>query len=168
VVSCREMYARPRDQIKLCFLDTRIESRCGTNWFVRHFAINERDYPKRPTFQDLAIKGRHCISSRHKTRLEQVQDAPYHCVREAVSLMRIRGVMFILAAIPAWVYFASVHRALMHSPWGYELGCVAAPFPPELASIQMFAFYSPLIGIALLVFDFVRWRRSSRRTQTVA
>ena len=81
--------------------------------------------------------------------------------------MKIRGVILILAAIPAWVYiFWWMNRFC--APAGgwdvcYELGSVAWPYPPLLRAARLFGFLSPLSGLAFLAFDFIRWRRRTPR-----
>jgi hypothetical protein len=76
--------------------------------------------------------------------------------------MKKRGIVFILAAILAWVVFFHFVIEELRSGWGYELGSVAFPIPPLMRAVQMSASTSTLVGLAILVFDFVHWIRKPR------
>jgi formate-dependent nitrite reductase membrane component NrfD len=69
--------------------------------------------------------------------------------------MRRRGVIFILAALPAWVsLFRFLNQVKRYPcPSRYELGSIAMPLPPFVRVATMFAFLSTLIGLYLFVFD---------------
>lgn len=83
--------------------------------------------------------------------------------------MKILGIIFILAAIPAWAYVAwwmnhfcapgSVYDAC------YELGSVAFPYPPLLSAARLIGFLGPLFGLALFGFDFVQRKRKTPRNR---
>jgi hypothetical protein len=82
--------------------------------------------------------------------------------------MKILGIIFILAAIPAWAYVAwwMNHFCAPAGGWDvcYELGSVAWPYPPLLRAARLFGFLGPLSGLAFLGFDFIqRKRRTPRR-----
>ena len=83
---------------------------------------------------------------------------------ETVKALRKRGIIFILVAIPAWIFvyhFLNRVRQSAFSYDSYELGSVAMPYPAVVRLAQMFAVLSTLIGLSLFVFDFVRWLRRS-------
>jgi len=73
--------------------------------------------------------------------------------------MKIRGIILILAAIPAWAYVSWWMNRFCPGGGGwdicYELGSVAWPTPPLLRAAGLFGFLGPLLGLALLGFDFV-------------
>ena len=80
--------------------------------------------------------------------------------------MKMRGIIFILAAIPGWVsLFWWLNRFTPSNRFGaYELGSVAMPLPLLVKAAGRFAFVGTLIGLALLVFDFVQWMRRKSRS----
>src|SRR5258708_3057253 len=81
--------------------------------------------------------------------------------------MKIRGIILILAAIPAWAYVSWWMNRFCPGGGGwdicYELGSVAWPTPPLLRAAGLFGFLGPLLGLALLGFDFVQWKRRTLR-----
>jgi hypothetical protein len=82
--------------------------------------------------------------------------------------MKILGIIFILAAIPAWAYGAwwMTHFCApggVYDVWCYELGSVAFPYPPLLSAARLIGFLGPLFGLALLGFDFVQRKQKTPR-----
>jgi hypothetical protein len=77
--------------------------------------------------------------------------------------MRKRGAILILAAMPAWVYIYHFISQVERSGFGYEFGSVAWPFPPLYRVTGMFALICTLVGLFLLLFDFVQWIRTRSR-----
>jgi hypothetical protein len=73
--------------------------------------------------------------------------------------MRKRGVIAILAAIPAWIFFLRFCIEARKSPFGYELGSVAFPYPPLVRAAGMCAWLLTFLGLCILAFDFARWIR---------
>jgi hypothetical protein len=73
--------------------------------------------------------------------------------------MRKRGFIIILAAIPAWVFVVRFINEARRSPFGYELGSVAFPYPPLVRAVGMFAGLLTLVGLCLFALDFLRWIR---------
>ena len=71
--------------------------------------------------------------------------------------MRKRGVIFILASIPAWVYVLHFLYEVRKSPFGSEFGSIAFPAPLLFEVADAFALLLALIGLPLFVFDFVQW-----------
>lgn len=81
--------------------------------------------------------------------------------------MRMLGIIFVLAAMPAWAYVAlwMNHFCAAGGGWDvcYELGSVAFPYPPLLRAARLFGFLGPLLGLALLGFDFIQRKRRTPR-----
>lgn len=77
-------------------------------------------------------------------------------------MMRIRGIVFILAAVPAWAFVWRFVNKARRSPFGYEVGSVVFHFPPFVQAVRLFALLLSLIGLSLLTFDFIRWIRKRR------
>lgn len=77
--------------------------------------------------------------------------------------MKMRGIGFIIAAIPAWAYLFWVRIACCRGGWDAcsELGSAAMPFPPMLSAAAFCAFLGSLFGLVLLAVDFVQWKRNS-------
>jgi hypothetical protein len=73
--------------------------------------------------------------------------------------MRKRGLIFILAAIPARVFVARFFHQARSSPFAYELGSMAWPIPPLVLALDGLAALFTLIGFYLLASDFIRWRK---------
>ncbi len=71
--------------------------------------------------------------------------------------MRKRAIPILLIAGIVWFIYWRLVEPLWNSPFGYELGSVAWPMPLHLRLIGWAAFLSSVLGISLLVFDFVRW-----------
>jgi len=72
--------------------------------------------------------------------------------------MRKRGVIVILAAIPAWVFYT---RFIKHA--NYELGSVAGPMPLLMRAVSWFALLLTIVALCLFAFDFIRWARKGPR-----
>lgn len=75
--------------------------------------------------------------------------------------MKKRGIIFIFSSIPPWAYawvfgtrFADKVRG---TPFAYELGSVAMPFPQSVRVASLLAIILTVIGIGLLVYDFIQW-----------
>jgi hypothetical protein len=73
--------------------------------------------------------------------------------------MRKRGIILILAAIPAWLFVVRSFNEARRGPFGSEFGSAAYPPPPFLRAVQMFALLFTLAGLCLFALDFVRWIR---------
>jgi hypothetical protein len=74
--------------------------------------------------------------------------------------------ILIFAAIPAWAYVSWwMHVNCPPGRWDVcsELGSVAWPTPPSLFAAELVEYVGPLLGLALLSFDFVQWKRSAPR-----
>ena len=76
--------------------------------------------------------------------------------------MRKRGVICILAAIPAWVYVLYFLNEMRKSPFGYEFGSIAFPPPLIFKVADTLAVLLTLIGLPFFVFDFIQWIRKRR------
>jgi hypothetical protein len=76
--------------------------------------------------------------------------------------MRKRGLIFILAAVPGWVFFIHFNIEARKSPFGYELGSMAFPFPPSVRAAGIFACAMTFLGLCILALDFDRRIRRSR------
>jgi hypothetical protein len=76
--------------------------------------------------------------------------------------MRKRGLIFILAAAPAWIFFTHFEIEARKSPFGYELGSAVFPFPPSVRAAGMFALVVTFLGLCVLALDFDRWIRKRR------
>jgi hypothetical protein len=80
--------------------------------------------------------------------------------------MKVRGLIFILASIPAWVYlFWWLNRSTPSNR--FELGSVAMPYPPLASFANMFAVLGTLIGVVLLLFDLAQWTRKKSHKATI-
>jgi hypothetical protein len=77
--------------------------------------------------------------------------------------MRKRGFIFLVASVPAWVYVSAFIREARKSPFGYELGSIAFPYPPRIAWSGRIALLLTLTGLLLVILDFSKWIR--RRSQ---
>jgi hypothetical protein len=76
--------------------------------------------------------------------------------------MRKRGLIFILAAIPAWAFFVRFFDEARKSPFAYELGSMAFPVPRLVRSTEIFAVLATLIGICLVALDFIHWVKKKK------
>jgi len=76
--------------------------------------------------------------------------------------MRKRGAIVILAAMPAWIFFVHFEVVARKSPFGYELGSIAFPYPPSVRAAGMFALVATFLGLCILALDFDRWIRKRR------
>jgi len=76
--------------------------------------------------------------------------------------MRKRGAIVILAAMPAWIFFVHFDVVARKSPFGYELGSIAFPYPPSVRAAGMFALVTTFLGLCILALDFDRWIRKRR------
>ena len=77
--------------------------------------------------------------------------------------MRPRGAIIIVATIPIWLTLAWYWHEVHKSPWGSEFGSVAMPPPSWYTDAGLVGALSVVIGIYLLISDFIRWifKRSS-------
>ena len=71
--------------------------------------------------------------------------------------MRVRGAIVLAAGLPFWIYFARFINEVKRSPFGYELGSVAFPMPAEYRAAGLVAVISLLVGLSLLLADFINW-----------
>jgi hypothetical protein len=69
------------------------------------------------------------------------------------------GIVFLAATIPLWILYRQAFEALRKGPFGDELGSVAYPIPDRLEALRLSAVACFLIGVSVLVFDFLKWRR---------
>jgi hypothetical protein len=77
-----------------------------------------------------------------------------------IQPMKMRGIAFILTAIPCWVFHFLWWRSVKSSGFASVVGSFEAPVPPLIQGISMFAFFGTLIGLLFLLFDLVRWMRT--------
>jgi hypothetical protein len=75
--------------------------------------------------------------------------------------MRKRGLIFILAATPAWIFFVHFGIEARKSPFGYELGSAVFPYPASVRAAGLFASVVTFLGLCILALDFDRWIRRS-------
>jgi hypothetical protein len=73
--------------------------------------------------------------------------------------MRTRGLLFVIAAVPAWIFVYRFFSWAWRSPFGYELGSVAFHVPPFVRGAEWFAVLFTLAGLCLVGFDFFQWIR---------
>jgi hypothetical protein len=80
--------------------------------------------------------------------------------------MKVRGIIFILAAIPGWIYVAWwLNRFTPRNRFdAYELGTPLMPYPPLMRTASRFAVLATVIGFGFLIFDFVQWMRRKSRS----
>lgn len=71
-------------------------------------------------------------------------------------MMRKRSIPILLVAIVAWIPAWRIMGALTSAPFGYEMGATY-PAPTSVRLLGLFALLSSLLGLSLLVFDFVHW-----------
>ena len=76
--------------------------------------------------------------------------------------MRKRGAIVILAAMPAWIYFARFDIEARKSPFGDELESVVFAYPQSVRAAGIFASLLTFLGLCILALDFDRWIRRSR------
>jgi hypothetical protein len=72
-------------------------------------------------------------------------------------MMRVRGAIVLAAGLPFWVYVERFINEVKKSPFGYELGSVAFPPPTQFRIAGLVAVISLLLGLSLLVADFINW-----------
>ena len=75
------------------------------------------------------------------------------------NMMRVRGAIVLAAGLPFWIYLVRFTNEVRKSPFGYEFGSVAFPPPPQFRAAQFVAVISFLLGVSLLVADFINWIR---------
>ena len=71
--------------------------------------------------------------------------------------MRVRGAIVLAAGLPFWVYVERFINEVKKSPFGYELGSVAFLPPTQFRVAGLFALISLLLGLPVLLADFVNW-----------
>jgi len=82
-------------------------------------------------------------------------------------VIRKRGLLLILAAMPALVFvYRFIDAARRSEPFGYEFGSVAWPMPVDVRIIEILALLLAVIGLSLFVFDLVQGIRRRRSTET--
>ena len=74
-------------------------------------------------------------------------------------MKRLRGLILILATIPAWAYVVHFDHVARNSVFGYELGSVAMPYPRHVLVLDAIALVFMLIGLWLLISDLIGWIR---------
>jgi hypothetical protein len=76
-------------------------------------------------------------------------------------MMRIRGVIVLAAGVPFWICLIRFIAEIRKSAFGYELGSVAFPLSAQFRAARDVAVISLLVGLSLLVTDFIRWIKKS-------
>ena len=71
--------------------------------------------------------------------------------------MRVRGAIILAAGLPFWVYLVWFINEVRKSPFEYESGSVVFPLPVEFQAARFVAVVSLLLGLSLLVADFINW-----------
>jgi hypothetical protein len=74
-------------------------------------------------------------------------------------MMRVRGAIVLAAGLPFWVYLARFINEVKQSAFGYELGSVAFPLPAQFRAALFVAVISFLLGLSLLLADFINWMK---------
>lgn len=77
------------------------------------------------------------------------------------NMMRIRGAIVLAVGLPFWIYLIRFITEVRKSTFGYELGSVAFPLPAQFRAARDVAVISLLVGLSLLVIDFIRWIKKS-------
>lgn len=72
-------------------------------------------------------------------------------------MMRVRGAIVLAAGVPFWIYLVRFTNEVRKSPFGYEFGSAAFPPPPQFRAAQFVAVISFVLGLYLLVGDFIKW-----------
>jgi sterol desaturase/sphingolipid hydroxylase (fatty acid hydroxylase superfamily) len=72
-------------------------------------------------------------------------------------MMRVRGAIVLAAGLPFWIYFARFISEVKRSAFRYELGSVAFPMPAQFRAALFVAVISLLLGLPLLLADFINW-----------
>jgi hypothetical protein len=70
--------------------------------------------------------------------------------------MRVRGAIMIAGGILIWLLLIWYGNEIRKLPWGYEFGSVAMPLPPWFIGLGWGGLVAFLIGIYLLLSDFMR------------
>src|ERR1700734_1670496 len=73
------------------------------------------------------------------------------------NMMRIRGAIVLAAGLPFWICLIRFITEVRKSAFGYELGSVAFPLPGQFRVARDIAMISLLLGLYLLVTDFIKW-----------
>ena len=81
-------------------------------------------------------------------------------------MMKKVGAIFVLVAVPAWIYHAYSFSALRNGPFGDEFGSMGYPVPLRLQVVGWFAFGCNLIGVSLIAFGFTRRARQKSHGNT--
>jgi hypothetical protein len=76
-------------------------------------------------------------------------------------MMRTRGAIVLAAGLPFWIYLIRFITEVRKSAFGYELGSVAFPLPTQFRVARGVAMISLLLGLYLLVTDFIKWIKKS-------
>jgi hypothetical protein len=77
--------------------------------------------------------------------------------------MKIRGLVFLFAAFPLGALYTRAFHNIQIGPFGDEFGSVAFPVPPQLEALRLGAQVCAIVGLSLLVTDFIKWRRHRLR-----
>jgi len=77
-------------------------------------------------------------------------------------MMRVRGVIVLAAGLPFWIYLLRFINEIKKSAFGYELGSAALPLPVQFRVARFVAVISFLLGLSLLVADFINWVKKRR------
>ncbi len=71
--------------------------------------------------------------------------------------MRVRGAIILATGLPSRIYLARFINEVNKSAFGYELGSVASPLPAQFRAALLAAVISLLLGLPLLLADFINW-----------
>jgi hypothetical protein len=72
-------------------------------------------------------------------------------------MMRVRGAIVLAAGLPLWIYLVRFIHEAKNSAFGYELGSAAFPLPAQFRAARFLAVISFLVGLSLLLADFITW-----------
>ncbi len=73
--------------------------------------------------------------------------------------MKIRGILFLVAGVLLLIPYGHLFNAIRSGPFGDEPGSVAFPVPGKLEAIRLSGLACLLIGVYLLVADYIKARR---------
>jgi hypothetical protein len=76
--------------------------------------------------------------------------------------MRMRSIPYLAITFISWFivwrYFKSAHK--MYA--GYDLVIVDAPLPDSVRTLGLGGFLTAIVGMPMLIVDFVRWIKTRR------
>jgi hypothetical protein len=74
--------------------------------------------------------------------------------------MRLRSIPFLAVAVISPLVVWRFMEEMSRSGFGYELGSVAFPVPGYIRLLVLGAFGCALVGLPMLIVDFLRWIRN--------